>query len=59
MNAFGIIISTDINEWNSSPCQNGGKCNDQIKGYICNCTDGFTGMHCETSTDCLYLPTKE
>jgi hypothetical protein len=46
---FGIIISTHINECNSSPCQNSGKCNDQINGYICTCTDGLTVTHCETS----------
>ena len=37
-----------MNECDADPCQNGGICNDHVNGYTCNCTDGYTGTHCET-----------
>ena len=42
------------------PCQNGGTCQEQSGGYICNCPSRFTGTHCEYDLDpcvsnpCLY-----
>ena len=46
-----IICSTslDIDECNSAPCMNGGTCVDAIAEYTCNCNDGYSGTHCETS----------
>ena len=38
----------DINECDSSPCENGGTCTDGINGYTCTCADGYTDTHCET-----------
>ena len=32
----------------SQPCLNGGTCEEQLLGgYVCLCTDGYIGDHCE------------
>merc|ERR1712226_611584 len=41
----------DIDKCDSSPCQNGGSCTDEINGYTCNCADGYDGFHCENDVD--------
>ena len=50
---IGIIIcvpfSHYLDECASSPCQNGGNCQDSINMYSCICPDGFTGVNCETN----------
>ena len=38
---------TDIDECASSPCQNGGTCNDNINSYTCDCIPGYSGSNCE------------
>ena len=38
----------DINECDSSPCQNGGTCTDNVNGYTCDCVAGYTGTECQT-----------
>ena len=38
----------DINECQSTPCQNGGTCNDAVNQYTCSCVAGYVGTHCET-----------
>ncbi|XP_051869414.1 coagulation factor VII-like [Pristis pectinata] len=40
-------IYTDGNQCASNPCQNGGTCQDQLKGYQCWCTENFEGWNCE------------
>ncbi|XP_072045350.1 uncharacterized protein [Amphiura filiformis] len=35
----------------SSPCENGGTCNNGINGYTCQCALGFTGTVCELNID--------
>ena len=41
------FIPTDINECYSSPCQNGGTCEDLVNGYTCYCLSGYSGDHCQ------------
>ena len=44
-----IFYCLDIDDCNSSPCQNSGICNDEIDGYSCSCESGFMGENCEIS----------
>ena len=44
---------TDINECASTPCQNGGTCNDHANGYSCTCLLGYAGILCQIG---LFLP---
>ena len=44
-------LHADRNECSSSPCQNGGTCEDQVGSYICLCTDGYEGSLCEDNSD--------
>ncbi|XP_066279137.1 lysyl oxidase homolog 3-like [Branchiostoma lanceolatum] len=37
----------DVDECVSSPCRNGAVCLDQLDGYLCRCTSGYQGLHCE------------
>ncbi|CAH1253081.1 VWDE [Branchiostoma lanceolatum] len=41
----------DNNECDSSPCRNGGECQDGVNHYICSCARGWTGTHCEEDID--------
>ena len=42
-----LNLNLDIDECASSPCQNGGTCNDQINSYTCDCNPGYSGGSCE------------
>jgi Notch-like protein len=33
----------------SSPCQNSGTCQKRNNGYVCYCSGGYTGTHCQTA----------
>ena len=48
---------TNINECESSPCQHDSTCVDQINGYECICTPGYTDVLCNGGLIqfCLYL----
>ena len=41
-------FSIGPNECSSTPCLNGGACNDFEDYYTCTCDAGFTGPTCET-----------
>ncbi|KAJ7386814.1 hypothetical protein OS493_006844 [Desmophyllum pertusum] len=41
----------DIKECESSPCKNGGTCENQPGGYSCSCVNGYTGKVCEQDID--------
>ena len=43
-----IVLSTDIDECASAPCQNGATCLDQVNGYLCQCAPGYTDLQCQT-----------
>ena len=43
---FPIFVS-DIDECDSSPCQNGGTCHNGQNMYTCTCLPGWTGQNCE------------
>lgn len=50
----GSRCELEINECLSNPCVNGGVCEDQAGGYVCNCPVGFSGDHCEVNVDECY-----
>ncbi|XP_042142437.1 fibropellin-1 [Ixodes scapularis] len=55
----GDFCQVDVDECFSSPCLNGGKCQDHPGGFVCSCDFGWTGEVCEVrlqecdSNDCL------
>ncbi|KAH0630819.1 hypothetical protein JD844_004076 [Phrynosoma platyrhinos] len=36
----------------SNPCQNGGRCEDDVSNYICWCPAGYEGRNCELDATC-------
>ena len=42
------ITCVEVNECDSSPCQNNATCIDQVNKYDCQCMTGYTGQQCET-----------
>lgn len=45
-----------VNECESDPC-NGHRCVNKVKGYICQCSNGYTGKNCEIKPDyCKHDP---
>ncbi|XP_060254330.1 sushi, nidogen and EGF-like domain-containing protein 1 isoform X5 [Ovis aries] len=41
----------EIDECRSQPCLHGGSCQDRVAGYLCVCSPGREGAHCERETD--------
>ncbi|XP_062952594.1 neurogenic locus notch homolog protein 4 isoform X3 [Cynocephalus volans] len=53
----GTRCEEDMDECRSSPCANGGQCQDQPGAFHCVCLPGFEGPLCETEVDeCLSGP---
>ena len=46
---FPLAPAPPVNPCDSSPCQNGGICfrSGSREVYVCSCSDGFSGIHCE------------
>ncbi|XP_024114885.1 sushi, nidogen and EGF-like domain-containing protein 1 isoform X1 [Oryzias melastigma] len=47
----GQQCQIDVDECASSPCQNGGTCEDLTNSFSCECPAGYTGLQCETDID--------
>ena len=43
-----IAVLLDVDECNSSPCQNNGSCLERVNGFECGCMSGYTGEKCES-----------
>lgn len=39
---------SDVNECESSPCENGGTCHDWVNAFSCDCPPRYYGIFCET-----------
>ena len=43
-----LFLFIDINECDSSPCENGARCEDGVNEFTCVCEPGWEGSRCET-----------
>ncbi|XP_070568565.1 uncharacterized protein [Ptychodera flava] len=50
-NSVCFCNGEDTDECMSSPCQNGGTCQDLITRYRCICPVGYNGTNCETNIE--------
>lgn len=48
MNHYVILVHSDFDECESSPCVNGGTCKDGVYTYTCECLPEHTGVNCES-----------
>ena len=44
---YVVFVYSDIDECQSTPCQNGGTCKNQVADYSCDCQNGWTGKNCD------------
>ncbi|XP_052811571.1 neurogenic locus notch homolog protein 1-like [Mya arenaria] len=49
--AVSFYACQETNECESTPCINGGTCNDLINEFTCTCATGFQGTTCQTNPD--------
>ena len=40
------MLSADVDECDSNPCQYNGTCRDMVNGYNCTCVKGYYGKNC-------------
>ena len=45
-----VGLFSDIDECQSSPCHNGGVCNNLQAHYTCSCAAGWEGTNCQIGT---------
>lgn len=43
----GLLCEQELNECNSTPCENEGTCTDLLASFSCQCMAGWTGARCE------------
>ena len=48
-----------INHCSSSPCQNGGVCENKPPGYSCTCAAFYTGRNCELTLCQVFFKVKK
>lgn len=46
-----FTMSKLINHIISDPCENGGRCEDGVNQFICQCPPGYGGKRCEKEID--------
>ncbi|CAG2214236.1 CSMD [Mytilus edulis] len=49
---FSVCFIEEYNDCTSSPCQNGGTCNDGEASYTCTCPGPYEGTNCENKVPC-------
>ena len=49
------VVTSRTSDCESSPCQNGGVCSDDVNGYTCSCADEYYGPMCATEHECLSI----
>ena len=45
--ALSNLCPSTVKPCDSSPCQNGGSCENNEDSFICTCAEGFKGDTCE------------
>nr|XP_026691122.1 fibropellin-1-like isoform X8 [Ciona intestinalis] len=52
------MFSTEIDECDPNPCNNGGLCRDLLADYKCRCYNGWQGKNCSDYDNCHTSPCK-
>lgn len=53
---MSVSLSSETDKCQAQPCRNGGACRDLPGAFVCQCSPGFTGVHCETGRGCSRGP---